>query len=392
MSNQYQNDEPRMSRSQKLQEGKKRRSRKGVIFKVSLLFLTIMLFTVGAYAVRLLSQTQNALGNSYQQVAGKSVSKKISQNKPFSILLIGADTGGMGRTDQGNSDTLILATVNPKKKETKLISIPRDTLTEIKIPTKFASEGSASLNGYTIQKVNSAYSMGGLSLAIKTVERQLNVPVDYYMMVNFSSLTKIVNGIGGITVDVPFTFTSRATGGQYFKKGKMFLTGDKALAYARMRHEDPEGDYGRQKRQRQVIEAIIQKLLSANTLTKYQKVLNSISGSMKTDLTFDDMTTLASSYRGAANNMKSDYVHGNSVTLPYSNYPSGLSVEIPSTEELQRVSDMARKQLGLETRTLDTEMTRQNELNEENGFVFGGYGQYHIYSKNYDTAITVPFL
>ncbi|MGR3742477.1 LCP family protein [Companilactobacillus sp. DQM5] len=394
MANQFRGEGPRVSRTETKKREKEKRNGKNVILRVIGLFFVLTLFVSGAYVLRLLSQTQNALNNTYSPLSSKDVSKKISEKKPFSILLVGADTGGLGRTDRGNSDTLILTTVNPKKNKVKMISIPRDTLAEIEVPQSYQNSETSQLDGYALQKINSAYSMGGLPLSMKTVEKNLNVPIDYYMMVNFSSLQKIVDGIGGIDVDVPFTFTSPATGGQHFEKGKAHLNGEYALAYSRMRHEDPQGDYGRQKRQRQVIQAIVKKLLSANTLTKYQKILNSVSGSMKTDLTFDDMTTLAQSYRSAGKHMDSDFIQGNSTSVIYEKYPSGLSVEVPSNEELQRVSDEARTSLGMKKETLKTEVMRQNKLNEQNGFVFGsGVDQvYKLYSKDYDTQVSVPYI
>ena len=90
-------------------------------------------------------------------------------------------------------------------------------------------------------------------------------------------LQKIVDAVGGVDVNVPFTWTDANTGGQTFKKGKAHLNGELALAYARMRDEDPEGDYGRQKRQQEVINQIVKHLMSVKSLTNYQKVMDSLS-------------------------------------------------------------------------------------------------------------------
>ncbi|GKQ43475.1 transcriptional regulator [Companilactobacillus sp. RD055328] len=357
--------------------------KKHPITKVFALVLVMLTIIGSAYALRLLSQTKNALNTTYSPIAGKKASGEIGKRESFSILLMGADTGGEGRTYKGNSDTMIVATVNPKDKKVQLFSIPRDTFASIEVPKSYKNYDSVTgTNNTVLQKINSAYSMGSEALAISTIKKQLDIPIDYYMRVDFKSLTKIVDSVGGIDVDVPFTFTSAYTGGQTFTKGEMHLNGENALAYSRMRHEDPEGDYGRQKRQRQVIQAILKKLLSTETLANYQKVLNSLSGSLKTDVTYEDMTVLASDYRTAAKNIDSDYLHGYSTRVVYSNFPNGLSVEVPSTEELQRISDKIRKNLGMDIKTLDTPVTRQNTLNEENGFVFGSGSEqtYHIYS------------
>lgn len=396
MSNQFNDNSStqptRMDRRRVQTEKKNQIKKKHPLRKIITVFITMILLIGSAYTLRLLTQTKNALNGTYEAIPGKEISKKIANRESFSILLVGADTGGEGRTSRGNSDTMIIATVNPKKNKIQMFSIPRDTLASIKVPSSDSSyDKVTSTDGTVLQKINSAYNMGTEGLTMKTVEKQLNIPIDYYMRVNFASMQKIVDGIGGIDVDVPFTFVSHATGNQKFVKGRRHLNGYMTLIYSRMRHEDPEGDYGRQKRQRQVITAIVKKILSADTLTHYQKVLNSVSGSLKTDITYDDMTVLASDYRSSAKDMESDYVHGYSATIPYANYPSGLSVEIPSTKELQRVSNKIRKNLGLKKETLNSPITEQNELNIQNGFSFESGDSKQIYRIYSNGVKTLPY-
>lgn len=363
------------------------------MLKTITLVLVMVLFLIGAYGFRLLSQTQNAMNSSYAPLAGRQDSHKILRHKPISILLLGADTGGLGRSDQGNSDTLIVFTINPDTNKSQLISIPRDTLTEVKVP---ASNDllDVSNDGTVLQKVNSAYNMGGEALTISTLEDQLNIPIDYYVRVNFSSLQKIVDGIGGIDVDVAFSFMDPESGGHQFTKGPMHLNGSQALDYSRMRHKDPEGDYGRQKRQRQVITAIMKKTLSVGTLTHYQDILNSVSDSMKTDLSFNDLMGLAATYRGAIKDLKSDYIHGHSTTIPYSNFPYGLSVEVPSTKEYRRVSNKIRNNLNLPSEKLNNEVIRQNRLNINNGFNFDlkDSQNYYLFDKYDNGRISQPYI
>jgi Transcriptional regulator len=160
----------------------------------------------------------------------------------------------------------------------------------------------------------------------------------------------------------------------------MHLNGKQALDYSRMRYEDPKGDYGRQTRQRQIITAIIKSAASANTFTHYQKVLDSISSSMTTNLSFGDMQSMFLNYRGAAKDIGSDHVQG------YGSMIDGSSYEIASTKELQRASNKLRKQLGLSEEELDNEETRLNELNEDQGFSFDYTGNqqqnYTIFKRN----------
>ncbi|KRN30182.1 Transcriptional regulator [Lactobacillus selangorensis] len=314
--------------------------------KIAILIVFVLLFSVGAYALRLWEQTQDTANSIFKQIDGNKVSTNIKDKKPFAILLLGVDTGADGRIDKGNSDTMIIATINPQKKTTTLTSIPRDTMAQI-IGTKKTN----------VQKVNAAYNIGGSTMAIKTVEKLVNVPIDYYVTINMGALSKIVDAVGGIDVDVPFSFTSEATGGQHFKKGKMHLNGKMALAYSRMRHEDPEGDYGRQKRQQQVIKAIVKAALSMNTLTNFDKIMNTLKKNMATNLTLDDMLTLQSEYRATAKNIKKDQLQGENA------YIGGASYQVATTKELRRVSNSLRKELGLKAETLKNAETQMNKLN-----------------------------
>jgi len=344
---------------------------------LGLVFL-VMIFVMGAYGFRLYAQAQNSLGKTYKAIDGKKVSTRINNKQPISILLLGVDTTDNGIRDtetnyRGNSDTMIVVTVNPKTNKTTMVSVPRDTMAQI--------WKSSTNNTRKIQKINSAYNIGNEGSAVATTEKLLNVPIDYYVKVDFNSLKQIVNAVGGVDVNVPFSFSYGDTGEKesHFKKGKMHLNGKQALDYSRMRYEDPEGDYGRQKRQRQVITAIIKSAASANTFTHYQKVLNSISSSMTTNLSFSDMQSVFFNYRGAAKDIDSDHVQG------YGSMIEGSSYEVAPTKELRRVSNKLRKQLGLSEEQLNNEETRLNTLNEARGFSFdsGTANQnYTIFTRN----------
>lgn len=114
-----------------------------------------------------------------------ATSARIAAKKPISILVLGVDQGLEGRNDKGNSDTIILVTVNPTTKKATMTSIPRDTLTEIL--------GETSSTSYYMFKVNSAYQFGGSSGSVKTVSAMLNVPINYYVEVNMKALKGLVN-------------------------------------------------------------------------------------------------------------------------------------------------------------------------------------------------------
>ena len=332
------------------------------------LLVVVVAFAVGAYALRLYGQTKKALNGTYESAGEIKSAALFQQKKAFSVLLLGADTGAEGRNDQGNSDTMIVATVNPGTKKVLLTSVPRDTMAEM-----------VGSSGFNVQKVNAAYREGGSKMAMNTVSQLLNVPLDYYVTINMGGLEKIVDAVGGVDVDVPFAFSY---GGSSFTKGAMHLNGKQALAYARMRYDDPENDYGRQKRQRQIITAIIKSTASTGTLANFQKVLKAITSNMKTNLTFDDMVQIFLNYRGASESISSDYIHGTNA------YIGAAAYQIASTTELQRVSDKLRATQGLAQETLDNEETRQNKLNVTNqGFVFENPTvdqHFVIYAQNND--------
>ncbi|MBF0843650.1 LCP family protein, partial [Streptococcus danieliae] len=139
--------------------------------------------------------------------------------------------------------TMLLVTVNPDTKNTTMMSLERDIL------TKISQKGEV-----TEAKLNAAYAMGGAELAIPTIESLMNITIDHYVMINMQGLVELVDAVGGIEVNNTFDFPIsieeqepeyKAT----VKPGKQHINGDQALVYARMRYQDPEGDYGRQQRQ-----------------------------------------------------------------------------------------------------------------------------------------------
>lgn len=351
-----------------VQAGFLKKSRRPLPTIIGLLvtFAVMIAATWGAHAYFSL---HSALVSMNGNNGSTATSARIAAKKPISILVLGVDQGLEGRNDKGNSDTIILVTVNPTTKKATMTSIPRDTLTEIL--------GETSNTSYYMFKVNSAYQFGGSSGSVKTVSAMLNVPINYYVEVNMKALESLVNALGGVDVNVPFSFSYDWCD---FKKGKQHLDGRHAIAYARMRYDDPRGDYGRQLRQRQIIQAVVKKGLSVNGLVNYQKLLKVFAKYVKTNLTFGDMTSLAINYRGAASNISSGYIQGHDATI------SGTSLQIASTEELQKWSNKLRKSLGLSPQTLTNQETRQNSLNETyNGVDFSSnetITNYTIYEAN----------
>lgn len=261
----------------------------------------------------------------------RNVSSVIQKGKPLSILLLGTDTGALGRHDTGRTDTMIVASVNPKKKTIHLTSIARDTKVVVPGDTQ------------PYEKINAAYTIGGAGTAVKTVQNLLDVPVDFYAIINMGGLERMVNAVGGVDVKPPLTFQYGSA--NVVKGKKIHLNGKEALDYSRMRDDDPLGDYGRQARQRQIIKKLVMKGLNITSLPRYKSILSSLSGNMKTDMTFDDMIAIRAKYGDATHHIKSQTLQGENAMI------DGLSYQVVPQKELLRVSNDIRASLGLSKST-----------------------------------------
>ena len=333
---------------------------------MSLLGLCAALFIVLAYGFRMYSDTRTTVNNSFVQIKGRKASTKIKATKPLSFLLIGTDTGALGRKEKlGNSDTMMVVTINPKKKRTTIVSIPRDTMAQIQ-------DG----NKNDIQKINSSFLAGGSDCTVKTVEKLLGIKLDYYVTVNMGGLAKIVDAVGGVDVKVPFSWSDPSHDGGTFKKGKTHLNGTRALQFARMRYQDPDGDNGRQRRQQEVIMAIVKSILSTKSLMNYESVLKSLKGNLEMNLTFDDLVAIADSYRSSAKDVRRSQIKETGAWIGQASY------QIPSTKELQRISDIIRGEMGEAKKPLNNENVRQNNLNPNFDWGSGNNPTFNIYDYN----------
>ena len=262
----------------------------------------------------------------------------LEQSDPISILLLGVDTGELGRTEQGRSDSMIVATINPNTQQTTLLSIPRDTYSKI-------VGYDESFDYY--DKINHAYAYGEIKMAVDSVQELLEIPIDYYVTINMAGLEKIVDAVGGIDVNSPFsfTFTDYTEEGEFsysFTEGPNHLDGAHALAFARMRYEDPEGDVGRQARQRIVIEAILKKLLSSNLLVTYRDVLTTVSGNVETNFQMEDYELLLkNNYLEATKSIQQEELTGTDELM------DDIYYHFVEDKEFSRVESLLRKELEI---------------------------------------------
>ncbi|MBB1062619.1 LCP family protein [Limosilactobacillus fastidiosus] len=298
-------------------------------------FLVIIVLIGGGYGYhKIHSAAQNIFGS-----GNGKISRKLQKGEPVSVLAMGTDVGALDRGNSGgNTDSLELFTINPKTKKITMTSIPRDTL--VRVNTK---------EGPTYVKINAAYSIGGPKQTVKQVSELLDVPIDYYAVLNMGVLKKVVNTVGGVTVDNPFAFTYE---GHHFKKGKQHLNGELALKYSRMRYEDPNNDYGRQKRQQQIITSVIKKFKTSGSITTANKLLDAVKDGVKTNIPMDDIATLYGNYHAAMNNVITYHFEGQNATI------DGVSFQIASPKEINRISRLIRKQLGLKPKKVINHETK----------------------------------
>ncbi|MDL5042049.1 LCP family glycopolymer transferase [Heyndrickxia coagulans] len=299
--------------------------------KIMMSFLSligIVIIAGGAYAYYIYNSAKAAADKMHETVKSTSITTTASsQNgQPISILLLGVD---QRKNDPGRSDTIIVMTLNPKKGTTQMISIPRDTRALI------AGRG-------TMDKINAAYAYGGTEMALETVENFTGMQMDYYVRVNMKALKELVDAVGGITVNNTIDWYDEGyyKKGYHYKKGEIHLNGAQALGYVRMRHLDPEGDFGRNKRQRKVIEALIQKATSITSVTKFTSILNTLGDNVKTNMTFNDMLTIEKNYRNAANKITQYEVKGTNTTI------NGVYYLSVSDAEKEKVAQMLRQNLS----------------------------------------------
>ncbi|MEG0628872.1 MAG: LCP family protein [Enterococcus sp.] len=299
------------------------------------LLVLLNLFVGGMtyYAVQVTNDASKMVDSIRQTVKRTSLKRKsgekpnIDNAEPFSILLAGIDTGDLGRSDQGRSDSMMVVTINPKQKKSTIVSLDRDILTKIV--------------GYgTNDKLNHAYAFGGVKMSMDTIETLLDIPLDHYVSINMRGLKDLIDAVGGIEVNNKIDFT---LDGIHVAKGKQKLDGEKGLAYARMRYEDPEGDVGRQRRQREVVTKILRKAMSINGVGNYKKILKAVEKNMRTDLSWDDMMDIGTNYLPAFDTIKQKQLVGKSQMIDEIYY------QILGTNELLDIQNTLKKQLDKPT-------------------------------------------
>ncbi|GGC83202.1 transcriptional regulator LytR [Thalassobacillus devorans] len=298
---------------------KKKQRKKGKWWKITLLVMLLILIGVGAYAFSIYSNVKNTVDKDLHEpvssIDNDLTKKKIESKESLNILLLGVDERNY---DKGRSDTMIVLTLDPDNDRMQMVSIPRDTRTEI-------------VGRGTEDKINHAYAFGGSDMSVDTVENFLDIELDYYVRMNMEGLEQLVDAVGGITVTNNMAFKQD---GITFPEGQLDLNGKEALSFVRMRKNDPQGDAGRNERQRQVIEGVIEKGASIGGVNKIGDIMDVLGSNVSTNMDFSDMRKLGTDYRSARKNTETYQMQGSGTNI------GGIYYLIVPNEEVQKVNGM----------------------------------------------------
>ena len=247
----------------------------------------------------------------------------IAGSSEIHVMILGVDER---KDDVGRSDTLMVATVDPEKRTASLLSIPRDT--------RVAIEGV----GY--DKINAAYAYGGYALTKKTLEQLLDVPMDYYILIDVHAFERIIDALDGIDIDVEkrmyYEDPWDDDGGLVIDiyPGMQHMTGEKAIEYVRYR--DMEGDIGRIRRQQRFMRAVLQKVTSPEIFAKLPEIVSEVAKSVKTDLDTGDMIKFLQIMKKVQEDgLATEMAPGNPAWF------KGVSYWIPDIMEIRRMAARA---------------------------------------------------
>ena len=370
------------SRVQAKKEKKAKKSvkkkKKHVVLKTFLILIALMIITAGSYAFYLFKQSEKAANKAFDKNNTREKSElrqeKVEPLKDnISILFVGIDDSKAREqgSDHSRSDALMLATLNNKDKSVKLLSIPRDSY--VYIPYVGHED-----------KITHAHAYGGTQATIDTVENLLNVPVDYYFRVNFDAFIDIVDALGGIEVDVPYELHELDENDKRtvnLKPGKQVVNGREALALARTRHQD--NDIKRGERQQMILEAILKKASSVSSLTKYDDILEAVGNNMKTNMTFNEMKSLAAYIKNGMPQVDSLSLKGSddmSTGIYYYKLDPNNLLEIKQT--LQNHLELSEDELN-NSQNNSSDDTSGTDTNSTNTNSNSGYGSDYQSNSDY---------
>lgn len=288
---------------------------------IAVIYLGYKIFSVGG-------SIRNPLDRDKSSLRDKNVN--LDDGDPFTIALFGVDSNAERNANGGGqrSDTIMVLSVNPEKKTTEIVSIPRDTQADI------VGKG-------TTEKINHAYAYGGPDMAVKSLEKLLNVPIDHYATIDMDGMQDMIDTVGGITVTSNATFSY--DGYQFTEGERSKMDGKEAMAFIRSRKEDGAGgDFGRQERQQLVIQGLANKLTSLSSITHFNSLMNHVEDNVKTDLSVGELNKVRSNYKDANDNVNRHQLEGQGGIQD-----DGLYYFVPSENSLNEIETNVKDNLGI---------------------------------------------
>lgn len=235
------------------------------VFKRLILIILGVLLVFECYLIFSFLQGYESTKNAQSKQTISFNGEEAPDQNDLNILIIGTDSRG---EDRGRSDSLMVAHYDQKRKQPKLISIMRDSYVDIP--------------GYGKDKINAAYSYGGIELVRKTLKENFDLPIEYYVTIDFDHFKEAIDNLfpKGVTIDAEKDLDLDQV---FIKAGKQKMDGNTLLQYSRFR-EDEEGDFGRIRRQQQVLSAISQQVTNVTSLSKLPKTTGKLLGYVDTNL------------------------------------------------------------------------------------------------------------
>ncbi|MBS6430164.1 LCP family protein [Enterococcus raffinosus] len=326
--------------------------------KIILLCLTAILMctiSVSAYFLLANQHLKKALANGYHPIKNEYQTQSKQDSEAF--LIMGLDNTIERKLGTTRTDAMMVITINNKTKKLTFCSLPRDSFVPIEAK-----------NYHGNQRIEAAYTFGGPTASVNTVEKLLKIPIAHYCVFNFLSFIQFIDAIGGIDINVQHSFdgvTKDGPGAIHFDEGKQHVDGTKALSYARERHSD--NDIMRGFRQQEIIQAVGKKLKSKDTVKNLTGIIDSFDNNIQTNITGNQLITLMKNSLAY-----SDY-DKQRLTFDWRTFSNqGRSMVELYPDSIRYVSHELRVSLGID---------KKNEQDKKD-FVFQTNGNY-LYQSDY---------
>jgi LCP family protein required for cell wall assembly len=328
-------------------------NRKKIVFSFAIIFLVICVLFFGARAYNMtkkiiISPSENA--SPYLLGGNTDISKLSQGDRRINILLMGL--GGDSHPGGNLTDTMLIASIDPKNKEVAMISVPRDLF--IKVPNygSYKINSVFSLQDYSTEDVTSSQTTkkknidGNMALMKKTISSFLGVPIHYAAVINFEGFKKIIDALGGVDINVtkelydPYFPDQYVLGYDPFfvNKGLNHMDGETALKYARSR--ETTSDFDRSRRQQEVIMAAKEKAVSTFNPRKISQIVDILSDSLRTDMQLSEMNELFSIARDInKDKIKTKVLDDSADGLLYADKYDDMYVLVPNDPTLKEIHD-----------------------------------------------------